>query len=776
MPLLPLLFLDQLFENQSLIAGILLALVGLISVYFFHRMGGTSLQRILMNQGLRQRLQEQLPEHLRSYRKDLEEQTLRKGHDWLGSKHTFHHILVPVHVVPSRSSSQRQSLQEFLLQNFADNATPRLLLIGEAGSGKSIAMKVAARAVWGLNEDFKGPIKVPVFLAFSDLKNLNRDSPQQDLENKIVGSLRKYQFGGDVAMTRQFVQANLYTGHLVLIIDAYDELEKNRRQEISRFLSDFLQTNRQIPVLLSSRTAVYESELPFKAILTKTVHVAPFTPFAIRQFLTAWRFEGKKNASELFELIHGRAHLADLAQNPLMLTIIAFLYTKPKYTLPDSRVEFYDQCTRALLEEWDRAQDSERANAFKSHQKVAVLAHLAYEHIHNNETTDQDIAEDLVNAITQREMDNSGLKKEQYDEMVSEIVENANLLLFLPPNAYRFPHRTFMEYFAARHLHKKKAVDQLLDLYDVDPAKWRETLLLYCGLNEAHEDSAKLLHHLQSRFVAHPKESSALILFTALMESSTLNPVLAQEILDQAADYLKNIHPDPLVIEDLGFIAGHTKWKHAQRAKEILLEQLTTNIEVEHKQNILFALMRVKEDQEVNQAILDNLKGIDLKGFFAKLSGDRLYFIQKIIDLYPTEKEQGDIIEGLKEAGQFNLLGELLINHQERRIKDLAAFALVQMSRLEGFHRFLDTARFELLNRELKSIVEHQYKEWGWPWDNPETENGKKMAVLICYLVGQSKELTEKLKTKVDEFRAIKEKKLDTADGKEETETIQKPF
>jgi hypothetical protein len=109
--------------------------------------------------------------------------------------------------------------------------------------------------------------------------------------------------------------------------------------------------------------------------------MAPFTPFAVLKFLSLWKFEGPKTARALFEMINGKAHLAEMASNPLMLTIMAYLYSLPKYTLPDNRVEFYEECTRALLEVWDRSQQRNRANRYESHQKIAKLNRLAFQHI-----------------------------------------------------------------------------------------------------------------------------------------------------------------------------------------------------------------------------------------------------------------------------------------------------------------------------------------------------------------------------------------------------------
>ena len=146
-------------------------------------------------------------------------------------------------------------------------------------------------------------------------------------------------------------------------------------------------------------------------------------------------------------MINGRAHLSELASNPLMLTIITFLYSKPKYTLPDNRVQFYEQCSLALLEEWDRTKQVDRANKFESHQKNAVLSLVAFEHINSTGIDDELIDREVIHQYVREEMKGMSLKVEEYPLMENEIVLNSGLIHAIPPSDYRFPHRTFMEYF-----------------------------------------------------------------------------------------------------------------------------------------------------------------------------------------------------------------------------------------------------------------------------------------------------------------------------------------
>jgi hypothetical protein len=55
------------------------------------------------------------------------------------------------------------------------------------------------------------------------------------------------------------------------------------------------------------------------------------------------------------------------------------------------------------------------------------------------------------------------------------------------------------------------------------------------------------------------------------------------------------------------------------------------------------------------------------------------------------------------------------------------------MSELDGFYDFLYRAEIGLLDEKTRKEIDAKSEEWGWRWESPKTENGKKLAILICY-------------------------------------------
>jgi len=719
----------------SLIAGVILAFFG----YLLNRLRKRG---IGMFELFRRRSKEKTG--VETYRQTLEDRTLCISHPWMKEEQTLTDILVPINF-QTKKATQREELEVYLAREFKKNRALRLLLLGKPGSGKTIAMRVIARTLWAFNEE--NPV-VPVLMNFSDIKGI---TGKERLEKKIIETLIYYQFEQgkkDDTTAKKFVEENLYEGKLFLLFDGYDELDKSARGDAAKLLNDFLGAHPQIPAAISSRTALYQSELAFDRLKPCKISMAPFTPFAILKFLSLWKFEGKKSSHELFEMINGKAHLSELASNPLMLTIITFLYSLPKYTLPDNRVEFYEQCTRALLEEWDRARQVDRANKYESHQKIAVLNRVAFEHVSTTGVNDELIHEDIIHKIVREEMSRLSLREDEYSQMEKEIVQNSGLLQFIPAADYRFPHRTFMEFFAASYLDKEKDYRDMLELYKEDPEKWKEVLLLYMGLNKNKEYANTILEDLIANFEDDfiNKRNPNPILFSALTQCAVPNPYLAKDIMELAHHFLKE-NPEKEVIEELGFIAANPRWFHAKRAKKLLLEMLDWKLPDDVFQQVIFSLLHAG-DKSLEKVISDNLKRFNLAEFFSKISSKQKYFINRLFSLGLLQSEKKKIIDGLKEAGNIEILGNLLIENSDEYIRELAAYALFRMSKLDGFYDFLDRTEIGFLDEKTLKVINDKYEEWGWRWELPKTENGGKIATLICYY---SANYISKNQKKIDE-------------------------
>lgn len=505
--------------QQKVIASIIATLVvaALARLWQTARAGTSTLMRITLMKWRRPWANE-----LADYRAKLDDQIFRIRHSWMKGGQTLKDILVPVAVMSGGELGAIEELRVAISGTFAaSDAAPRIAIIGGPGSGKSVALRALASYSWNLPSTGGYTGYVPVFFTFSQYRH-----DDYDLQQAIMRSLRSWSFFG--AKTRNgeaalgaFVTDQMAIGRLLVLVDGLDELDANDRTTAFLRIQEDIRQYPATPICVSCRSAAWPgAQGGFQIFQT-----APFSDHAIRHFLQNWNFRPPKSAAALSAMIAARPHLAELARSPLMLTIMAFIYSQPRYRLPENRAQFYEVCTRALLEEWDQDENPERANRFDRPHKEFVLARLAYDHLQGTKPA-EDIEESEALRLFADAMAELGLLKSDNVKLLTEICLNAGLLVRLPPSGLRFPHQTFLEFFATLHLLALGSPAMLLRHYWDDPARWREVLLLYCGLTSDTNQTSDILQSLLAN--AKPSLNMALV---ALTEARTVRHDVAGEVL-----------------------------------------------------------------------------------------------------------------------------------------------------------------------------------------------------------------------------------------------------
>jgi hypothetical protein len=700
----------------SVVSGITLAL----TIWVARRLAGAPQLLVSLFGLLGRRFSDPETIAIDAYLATLESDSFEVRHPWMKEGQTLRDILIPVVSLSGQAVPGGEDLASLVRSALAANDphARRIVMRGGPGAGKSVALRLVARIVRGASRPDGGSPRIPVLLSFAEYRDTGFD-----LAKAIAASLSKRGFRipkqADSGGVEAFVAERLGRGDLFILIDALDELELSARKLAAKRLAAEMGGHAATHFVITCRSAAWRGQL--KDVPHVDVEMAPFTPAAIRQFVDQWRFASPKSSAELLEVIQTQPHVGDLARNPLMLTIIAFLYSQPRYRLPENRAQFYEVCVRALLEEWDSAENPDRANQFDRPHKEHLLARLAHAHLSGPKPAD-DIPESLALQVFANGMESLGLKRGENTQMLEEIVVNSGLLVRLPPNGLRFPHQTFLEFFGAIHMLRQASAEAMLALYAADP-RWREVLLLFCGLDEDIDQSSRTVEAL----LASADVETAM---AAVSDARALHTETVSRVLDAVEESLETT----LVtgqLNRLGSLSANRRSAHAARAKAILDHRLRRagdgSVRGEALQALLLACLRRPTDETIG-FVLDNLELLNLAEVLPEM-GDRGHVLSaKVLgDADVTLAKKSEWIDGLRRAAAPRLLFEIMgTPTTEPGLRSEAAVALARMSRDPAFWHELD--RIDFADPPWDDETERRLERWGWPFPLPATLAGRRRA------------------------------------------------
>jgi hypothetical protein len=407
----------------------------------------------------------------------------------------------------------------------------RVMVVGPPGSGKSMLLRntVLLHAQDDGNSGQHSSSRPMYGSKAPRRKGLTRSGPA--LEIPILLELRRMS-GSDLTVEQHlvnqldadgfkhsdnFVARMLELDRLVILLDGLDEVSSadGNRDRVVEEIKNFLGRHKDCRVVITCRTAVYHGE--FRDLVKRTFEIAPFTDQLIRRFLHSWPEMKANDVEQLTRSLRDAPRIMSLARNPLLLTIIAYLYTGGR-RLPQSRAEFYKKTTDELLDRWH-----EHRNKFPGPDKQVVLRQLAFRNLTASSMgSDDRLSIDIYEARKQTSeiLPSLGREPNEAYAILTEILEVSGLLLLIDGGErYQFAHLTLQEFFASEALSKHPG--ELLAKFRADPDTWREPVLLWCGSNQ---DSTELIESIY--------ETDPVMALECLADAQLVNPDLATRILN----------------------------------------------------------------------------------------------------------------------------------------------------------------------------------------------------------------------------------------------------
>jgi hypothetical protein len=457
----------------------------------------------------------------------------------------------------------------------------RIMITGAPGAGKSMLLNRIAFDLVQRETEPVVPNCIPVIVELQEVTEVTRDA--ESLVQHLEKAFKQHKFPN----AKHFILRNLEKGRLMLLLDGLDEVPGNY-DLVVQGIKNLLDTYDRCPAIVTCRTAVYRDE--FRNQSHRHLEVASFSDKDIYRFLSNWENEMPPDKSVNL-LIH---HLDDypkiklLATNPLLLTIMTCLYVDdPKFELPRSRSEFYNESTQWLLEQWDRFKN--KRNKYSGAKKHNILQHLALNMLDASMEKGEVrgiIEEEKAIRIVRNEVPDVGLDDADASPILDEIVERSGLLLKVDGGRrYQFVHLSLQEYFAACRL--EDDVDGLLRRFRANPDGWREVVKLWCG---SKRDSSKVIEQI---FDEDSKTA-----FECIADATKVDDALVYRIVCKLQEKLWEDEEHGPIVLAFGLVAADAK-PRGQKVFEFLKDALITSDSVVRRSRAAFALAATKRSAAV---------------------------------------------------------------------------------------------------------------------------------------------------------------------------------
>ncbi len=588
----------------------------------------------------------------------------------------------------------------------------RLVITAPPGSGKSILIKQIAVTYARKNLDTIYSVPIPLQIELWRLNTYNEDI------KKLIFQIIKRSFP-NYFDADSFSEWALHNGKIILLFDGLDEVSSDLREKITLQIINFLEEYPLCKAVITCRTAVYKNE--FIEITSCTRELLPFDDLQIRDFLQYWdnQLPKGKTVEELIASLQNRPKILALARNPLMLTIISFLYTSPSFIIPHSRAEFYNRAVDILLRQWRNKQ-----NRYDAAKKRIILEHLA---VFNQEASlgNDRLSIDLKTILKEIKeiLPDLDLNITETESILNEIIERSGLLIQIDGGMrFQFTHLTLQEYFAATAF-KNKPIE-LINRYRVDKNVWEETIKLWCGLAQ---DSTYLISEIRK-----------------------LNPILALNCLSSSKKLDANL-TNEIINDNFALFERNEKVQGA--IAEIMADPLPNKSKLVYtylKNRLEEGSLLQKEKVAKVLAISNltasaNLLGLYYQKPFAKNALKQMgdVAISTLHEL-AKYKYQDEVIDDLFSIGTPKAAEALvrLLSNVEGNKKTRAALYLGTLINRKDIERRLEKASFNFNTTKL---------EYGWIWE-PFMKNDTNTIDNIQFIVN---EITKAIIDSEDEIIAL---------------------
>ena len=391
-----------------------------------------------------------------------------------------------------------------------------LLILGAAGAGKTTLLHHLVLLFCRehpptreQNQQAAAPIPIPITLREFSASGL-------DLRAYMDTVFETYQ----CPKAKIWLENHLAAGQCILLPDGLDELTApTDREKATREIRGFIKTYPDCKVVVTSRLSGYQEEL----IGFMRLEVMEFDCHQVNRFI-GQRFDASRRgkAEALLNLLKDNEDLEVLAQNPLLITVLAALYDEDNDAAPKP-AEVYQRLVDVLLAEWDAGKNIK--HRFSPDKKRFILRKLAFRtHYRSRRTmTEGEMLEEMARHSTRLE-----LKEEEFRPFFTEIWQRTNILKKLFTDTYDFLYLSLQEYFTALELNQREDGIAVV-MPHLAETWWQEPIRFLAGVTTRADSLIKRVHKAPADLFYH----NLLLSGRCIADALEIDPLLKEEIVQE---------------------------------------------------------------------------------------------------------------------------------------------------------------------------------------------------------------------------------------------------
>lgn len=418
---------------------------------------------------------------------------------------------------------------------------PVAVIQGSPGMGKStlLARIALSLALQGQNKiDTQLPLKpslMPILLSIKEYADYLQQpglgwdrSLMTFLIQNVEQKLNSQGVSAAQAIAEQ-VKVWLIDRQCLVMFDGLDEVsDKTLQQEIQKEIHNFIEQQRHPDTrslswnrfLITSRIAEYdapdlENYRYFLVAELSRGQISAFLPHWYQTSGASMRIE--ELIKELLAAYDSNEAVQKLAGNPLLLTLMAILLHNGTH-LPERRVELYQAVVKTLLESRNEIKGLPKMYEDEAIQRLGKLA-FTMQGVGNNLAHRTEV-EAAIQATLVPPSGSLGIQNVgEYLELISK---RGGLFIERTAKYYGFIHRSFQEYFAARHMLREieddrdQKIKEYIQLLHDNPNAWREPFILAVAFKSDRDGGPVATSMLRPLLNSRGKNTLHDVLLTAI--------------------------------------------------------------------------------------------------------------------------------------------------------------------------------------------------------------------------------------------------------------------